>query len=354
VSCPENSFSPQYSDQLSDCKCNRGYFGPDGGQCTICATGTYKSSIDSQACTTCPSPDTRTSLAGSDDESDCVCKPGFTGWNCLQCVKGTYKNMAGNDACTDCGMGKYSATEGAIECSNCPVYSVTLEPKRTSRTDCKCDYGATGPDGGECKQCVAGKYKPGLGTNACSSCAPGKYLETTGERFVSACVSCELSTSPEASSSKADCICNAGSTGSGGVCTQCVAGTYKAVPGNASCTDCVRGKYRSAPGASAESQCAACPLFSSTNLAGRTSVLECTCNAGATGPDGLPCTQCPAGQFKTSTGTGACTNCGRGKYSTTVGATEITRCLSCPEWSSSPSGSATDVSCVCDAGATPS
>ena len=53
-SCPANSNSPAGSDALTDCTCNAGFTGPDGGPCSQCAAGKYKSMTGSEACSSCP------------------------------------------------------------------------------------------------------------------------------------------------------------------------------------------------------------------------------------------------------------------------------------------------------------
>ena len=50
-----DSSSPAASDSWSDCRCNAGYAGPNGGTCTACSSGTYKSELGSGSCSSCPS-----------------------------------------------------------------------------------------------------------------------------------------------------------------------------------------------------------------------------------------------------------------------------------------------------------
>eukprot|EP00802_Teleaulax_amphioxeia_P007949 Tamp_07957.p1 GENE.Tamp_07957~~Tamp_07957.p1 ORF type:complete len:650 (-),score=56.84 Tamp_07957:338-2287(-) len=53
--CPRNSFSTVGSSSLANCTCAPGFFGPAGGPCSSCPTGTYKSTAGSAAsCTPCP------------------------------------------------------------------------------------------------------------------------------------------------------------------------------------------------------------------------------------------------------------------------------------------------------------
>jgi len=53
--CPEHSTASVGSTSTSTCTCLAGFFGPDGGPCEPCPTGTYKNTSGSAAgCTACP------------------------------------------------------------------------------------------------------------------------------------------------------------------------------------------------------------------------------------------------------------------------------------------------------------
>jgi hypothetical protein len=54
IPCPAHSFSVTASSNVTDCKCNAGYTGEDGGACTACIVGTYKPVGGRDACTPCP------------------------------------------------------------------------------------------------------------------------------------------------------------------------------------------------------------------------------------------------------------------------------------------------------------
>jgi len=171
------------------------------------------------------------------------------------------------------------------------------------------------------------------------------------------------------------CTCDAGTTGDGAVCTNCLGGTYKILPGSSSCLDCPafsdspRGStsldscqcnsgYFGANG----STCTSCPL-NSNSPAGSTEVPACTCNAGWTGNNGNMCTNCLAGTYKTSPGNSICLDCPefsdspsgstalascqcKSGYIGTNGST----CTSCPQDSDSSAGNTTVASCTCNAG----
>ena len=73
---------------------------------------------------------------------------------------------------------------------------------------CLCMVGFTGPDGGICRACGAGKYKTIAGSSKCSYCEAGKFSGQTGRS--SGCDLCSLNTfSAEigANSSKACTSC---------------------------------------------------------------------------------------------------------------------------------------------------
>ena len=78
-----------------------------------------------------------------------------------------------------------------VDTSSVPAGSVTA---------CTCNAGFSGPDGGPCTPCEAGKYKALAGSSTCSACPSN-------------------SNSPAGSAVLTSCTCNAGSTGpNGGPC----------------------------------------------------------------------------------------------------------------------------------------
>jgi len=155
---------------------------------------------------------------------ECGCIAGLTGPDggpCLQCAAGTYKIATGEAACTNCVAGQYSTAVGAAcdVCQGCPTDSYAPEASN-AQTDCTCNTGSSGLDGGTCTQCITGKYKAGCGNANCESCPI-------------------YSDSPVGSIILTACACNAGSSGlGGGVCTKCVTGTYTADSGNEDCASC--------------------------------------------------------------------------------------------------------------------
>ena len=180
-----------------------------------------------------------------------------------------------NPVCTSCPAGK-SSPAGSDALDDC----VTPE----------CAAGCTGPDGGPCAACVAGKYKATAGSAACTDCAAGKYNDLTGRTTDFDCLPCpDGATSPPATSSMQQCtcllkgwraavyvetiegygtyygpenrfcICLPGfARDSSGWCQPCVAGKYKATAGIAACTDCGTGKYSATEAADTSSTCIDC------------------------------------------------------------------------------------------------
>jgi syndecan 4 len=205
-----------------------------------------------------------------------------TGVPCTQCPAGKHKPNSGNVDCIDCTAGTYSTTQGATTCLTCPVGKEGPVGSTSSGACTICSTGYTGPDGGLCTACVAGKYKYTTGSAACTNCAAGFYSTITAGTSISSCLACTPGTysttvgattclacpansdaSCYACSASTSCTCNTGYTGpNGGPCTACTTGTYKNTAGSATCTACP---------ANSGSTCSAC--YTSA----------CPCNAGYTG-----------------------------------------------------------------------
>ena len=99
---------------------------------------------------------------------------------------------SGTTSCTDCDAGKYSMTSGAMSdstCSSCPAYANSLSGS-DSAEDCTCNAGSSGPNGGTCVLCVAGKYTSQTGSAECIAWPVGTYSTTLGALSSSTCVSC--------------------------------------------------------------------------------------------------------------------------------------------------------------------
>ena len=151
------SFSP--ATQSAQCRCRRGYTGPDGEACTLCPQGTYKAEIGSTPCLQCPN--SVFSPAGSVSVSQC------TG-----CLTGYFLNTTDN------------------QCIQCPVNTTTVGNAQ-SIEDCLCEPGTTGHDGGPCLGCVSGTYKTSIGSSYCSLCPLDTYSETLAAKTPDVCLMCQ-------------------------------------------------------------------------------------------------------------------------------------------------------------------
>jgi len=120
--------------------------------CQACEAGKYNSQSAVEACLDCPA--NSESPIQSSHSSDCKCNAGLTGTDggvCTECVAGKYKNASGDAACTNCRATQYSAVIGATSdvCQRCPTHSDS--PAGSSL--CNCNPGYSGPDGGSCAKC---------------------------------------------------------------------------------------------------------------------------------------------------------------------------------------------------------
>ena len=220
------------------------------------------------------------------DSSDAICQCSPDIGACTACTAGTYKNENGSAACMLCSRGKYSTAAAAIAeatCSDCPAHTSSVLGSGLL-TQCICNVGYTGPDGGTCVACVAGKFKTSNGSAPCTECSPGKFSTGTGVASETTCADCPANAYSGPGS--AVCTCIKGYTGpDGGVCTACISGTYKDVNGSSPCTLCSPGKYSMETGGMLESTCDACPAHTHSP-AGSASIMGCICNQGYTGADG--------------------------------------------------------------------
>lgn len=250
----------------TSCPCNMGYTGAmDGaskGQCTTCPAGTYKPTNGSAACTLCPANTYSSNVHATSNstclkcavssvtvpgETICFCQAGFTGPD--------------GGPCEMCEAGKYKNWRNASVCPLCPPNSDSV----AGTTLCPCNVGYTGPLGGPCVACVPGKYKDTNGTAACTTCPANSYEPDLAATVVT------------------NCTCNTGFEGAdGGPCTACALGKYKDTNDSVSCVSCPMDTYIDVQ---ASAYCKACPQFT-TSIIGSVSVIDCNCKSGYTGPGG--------------------------------------------------------------------
>jgi len=324
IGCPEGTFGPHIG--ATGCEnCLSGQYADRTGMyvCSNCSAGSYNDMIGASSCMRCDAGTFSTTIGATTSDV------------CIQCPAGTSSSSRGRGSPTDCQLcssGKYS-TAGAALCSACPPHGITLLGS-TSRFDCVCSPGYTGPDGGPCLECLPGTFKKVNGTSGCLSCQEGKY----GNRPTAAshCNDCPFgSDSPPESDEVIDCTCNRGYSGpDGATCTACPTGNFKPEPGPSNCTSCGRGWFSPLIAAVNSSFCAPCvPGKYSTSL------------EAANAED---CIDCQAGKYAENNGTSVCDQCEGGKYSTVVAATSISVCTDCAGGQYSPQGS---TNCnICPAG----
>ena len=290
--------------------------------CQQCESGKYSAVPASEICANCVAGKHSSEVGASSEAtcSSCVrgkysSNPGATSHTtCVDCMAGKYlpfpASMTESD-CKECDAGTFSPRVGAAEevtCQACPPGSTAMESS-DAITDCRCEPGFSGSDGGPCLQCAAGTYKAGSGPAVCDACLPN-------------------SNAPLGSTTSTACTCNAGCTGpAGGTCVQCIAGKYKIAPGEAACDNCTAGQYSTAVGAASD-VCQRCPTNSDASEASDQEV-DCTCNAGYTSESGV-CAACETGTYKSEPGS--------------------LPCDPCPTDSISPVASVLPTSCICKVG----
>ena len=190
------------SDKESDCVlCVEGKYSsrPAATVCFHCNQGKYAPVVGASACTSCGLH--ADSPSGSVDVADCVCNSGFSGpdgGECSACAAGTYKENAGPSDCQLCEPGSYSTGAAAL-CTTCPFRTVSPRGSQ-AHTNCSCQAGFTGADGTDrCVECFRGFFKPIAGSSFCMQCSEGEYSNRTG---MSSCFSCpSMQSSPAQSTS---------------------------------------------------------------------------------------------------------------------------------------------------------
>jgi len=277
--CPADSSSPAGSDALTDCRCNAGYTGPDGGECSACPVGTFKDAAGSAECLACPSSNA-SSPAGSDHVTDCQCNAGYAGINggeCTACPAGKYKAERG-------GGGSYRNCTSELDCK---VGGSTGWAHCASEDGvCHCNgrvrYGDAGSNTWTTPKNVSGSI-------SCSHTVFGDPIYGV----VKTCQCDAVTAQPHCCAGR--CVCDHGCSYE--LSTACTVGRFCDDPtdipsscagGSDTCTDCEAGKYSATGAATANSTCEACRA-NSASPAGSTGSTDCQCNAGYTGPDGGEC-----------------------------------------------------------------
>jgi len=220
------------------------------GVCSACAVGSYKAAAGDEPCNSCLG-DTTTQEAASTTIAECVCEAdfGLVGGACQACVRLAQKLHPGNEACIDCG----------------PNSALDPDATHNNLTACECLAGHAG-DWRGCEACLKGFYKSGAGAGECAACAAYATTPQNASTSIADCFCAPLEAwesgpvGPGSVNGSCVVVCAAGATGSAGVCTLCLEGTYKPVKGSAACSAC------SAP--------------FSASLRGSVLASACTCPAG--------------------------------------------------------------------------
>jgi hypothetical protein len=312
--CPSNSQAGvALADTISECICNAGFM-REGDVCSLGQPPAWYLYGNRSSCV-----HTRQTIAsGASGHSDCVCIPGFAGSPSPEPVR-----------CDACGPDTYADLHNMSQCTQCPAHSSHNTTQRTSVTQCICDAGYTGPDGGPCVACAAGTFKAEPGTAACKSCGANEYSSTAS----AACVVCHANaSSPPASPGIEHCLCDPGFYPSAGTCHMCHEGRFKNTTANTPCEPCAGNTFASKRGATACRSCLLSSMFSSSTPS--EGGVRCECNAGYT-------------QAELGLTTPTCSPCGADTYQPSRGQTS---CEHCDVRAHSPAASVTPLACLCNAG----
>ena len=177
---------PPLSADNNSCTCPAGWT-MLRGTCTVCAAGFFKAEAGFGACSACPAH--MTSFEGAVDMYECLCDAGHMpdGGECVRCSSTTYKAFIGNNSCVSCPANTQTGS-GA-----------------TDMAHCLCHGGWTLVDD-ECVPCPENHFSGSLTSGACAPCPANSHSYAAASH----------------------CECSGGYARQGdGLCTPCVAGTYK-------------------------------------------------------------------------------------------------------------------------------
>ena len=359
--CPDFSSSPEKSSSVDDCTCLDTHWEPSSAGesapyershvCVDCTEGYWCGDGDRNMC-----PTGSSALIQSTQQTDCKCKPGYTGADgseCTKCLTGTYKKEKGDGLCTQCPVNTYQEIEAATavdKCLGCKNHAISPLGSKTQDA-CVCDVGYSLTEDNTCKQCEFGSYKSTTGDTSCIKCPAGYFSTTLGATSQDECMQCPANTiSLEGSDTLNDCICKAGYTAdqNGVVCMSCLTGQYKSELGFGDCQDCPSNTFAvsTITNRVSDAVCNECP-DDSISPPRSVALTSCTCPKGYTGPDGAPCTICGKGTYKDEKGSSDCTSCPRATYSEDEGS-RVNSCEACPSDSDSLEASIDISACICN------
>lgn len=283
---------------MGDCisTCKPGY---TGNPCKACVAGTYKATDYDASCSSCPVGSN--SATASTTPSTCRCNVGYTGpdgCECSVCAADTYRSYMG-------GPDMNPSDNSALVCTDLPwinYFDATCEEYQEYQEFCYHDakhYCCV------CEGVYVDMY-PHVGDNGMDPTSAWSLFLVAQTTPVPTCTSCPAnSASPTASTTLSACQCNTGSTGSNrGLCLLCGKGKYKVANGTAVCTDCESGTYSTMVGTTSNI-CQMCRIYSNSLMA----IDECTCKVGYSGRYGASCTFCENGNYEDNTMSGICNLC---------------------------------------------
>ena len=370
--CPTHSTSVAGTDNITDCICKPGYYRVDH-ECVLCPANNF--CPGDQKIYACPL--NSISFTGAHNLSMCFCEEGFffdiveDQHTCISCLEGKYKDFVGNTICTLCPSDTYNSNQQSThvdECLPCPALTVSSTGS-SNINQCVARTGAFAETNNPltAQLCPPTTYQNGINQTTCKQCSAETYQAVYGATAQTACNSC-----PEYSQivdgpgdNQTDCICNYGYTGpDGGFCTSCSAGTYKSILGSSECVDTPINTF-SLSGSTIWQNC---PANSSSEIAS-TSIKNCSCHKGFSmhvlnlNPYETKCTPCAEGKYKHIDGNLNCYECEAGTFASGIGNTicsicdankysygQSNNCISCGQYQYSLSGSASEESCGCIAG----
>ena len=144
-------------DRADTCSCNAGYYGPNGGTCTAIAyaSGQYDGCKD----------DPTYSEPGYPD-----CAQHKTNYEVFGFLSCPYFGV-----CSTCCQSCAPQCGRLNTCTDCPANSDASYSPCTFLSNCTCNAGYEGPNGGPCTACVAGKFKDITSSGTCIVCPGGTY-----------------------------------------------------------------------------------------------------------------------------------------------------------------------------------
>jgi len=306
-----NCTTGTYANSATTCaSCPAGTYNDQNGaeKCTPCPAGTYNTATGqstASACLTC-SKNTY-STAGS---TQCLpCPPGTTGGatagTCTPCPAGQY-GLQGT--CKNCGVGWFSSSPGATDCTPCAPGYFTSSNTATNCTICPAGSTSKGR-AASCDKCPAGNYASKPGQYYCAACPPGS--STQGATGASSCTPCPVGTAtPSAGTS---------------TCPACAAGTYSAVNGSTVCTLCSPGTFQNQTG---QTSCNSCTNWQYSDFSGATSCASCYAGyAGQYEFASTLCLACPPGTYRTAGTIPICTPCFPGSATELAGQAHCSYCM---------------------------